>query len=260
MNFSAVTNTIIKFIRSQVKSSHSTGVVLGLSGGLDSSVAVTLAAKALDSKNVLSLIIPDYNVSLKEDIHDSISLAKKLKIKYKIVDITNIKSNYVKSLPKNKIAIGNLTARIRMNIIYYYSNIYNKLVIGPSDKSEILLGYFTKYGDGGADIFPLGDLYKTQVRNLGSNLDLSPQIISKKSSPVLWKGQTAEGELGMTYDLIDEILKDIIKSDTLGTKISSKSYIVKNYKKSDFIKVKKLIEKNKHKRNTPVVCKISSLN
>ena len=260
MNFSAVTNTIIKFIRSNVKLSHSTGVVLGLSGGLDSSVAVTLAAKALDSKAVLSLIIPDYSVSLKEDIQDSVSLAKKLKIKYKIIDITNIKSNYVKFLPQNKIAIGNLTARIRMNIIYYYSNIYNKLVIGPSDKSEILLGYFTKYGDGGADIFPLGDLYKTQVRNLGSYLDLSSQIIAKKSSPMLWKGQTAEGELGMTYDLIDPILKDIIKSDTLGTKISSKSFAVKNYKKSDFIMVKKLVEKNKHKRNIPAICKISSLN
>ncbi|MGD1837189.1 MAG: NAD+ synthase [Nitrososphaeraceae archaeon] len=258
MNFPDVTNTIIKFIRLNVKMSHSNGIVLGLSGGLDSSVAATLAVKALGSESVLSLIIPDYGVSLKNDIQDSINLARKLNMKYKIIDITHIKSGYVKFLPKNKIAIGNLTARIRMNIIYYYSNIYNKLVLGPSDKSEILLGYFTKYGDGGADIFPLGDLYKTQVRNLGSYLQLSPQILSKKSSPRLWKGQTAEGEIGMTYDLIDLILKDLIKNETLGTKISNKFFEARTYKKKDFVKIKKLVEINKHKRNPPTICKISS--
>lgn len=249
-----ITNCIIDFIRNEVTTANSQGVVLGLSGGIDSSVALYLATKALGNNRVLGLILPDKKVSQQNDIDDAIELSQKVGINYHIIDITEIKQKYIDRLPKEKISIGNLTARIRMNFIYYYANIEHKLVLGTSDKSELMIGYFTKFGDGAADILPLADIYKTEVRKLAKYLNLPKKILLKKSSPSLWKDQTAEDEIGMEYEKIDTILKNLAENISENT---NKYLLKKGIDKNDILFVKHLLSKNKHKITLPKICIIS---
>ena len=249
-----ITNCIIDFIRNEVTTANSQGVVLGLSGGIDSSVALYLATKALGNTRVLGLILPDKKVSQQNDIDDAIELSQKVGINYHIIDITEIKQKYIDRLPKEKISIGNLTARIRMNFIYYYANIEHKLVLGTSDKSELMIGYFTKFGDGAADILPLADIYKTELRKLAKYLNLPKKILLKKSSPSLWKDQTAEDEIGMEYEKIDTILKNLAENISENT---NKYLLKKGIDKNDILFVKHLLSKNKHKITLPKICIIS---
>jgi NAD+ synthase len=249
-----ITNCIIDFIRNEVTTANSQGVVLGLSGGIDSSVALYLATKALGNTRVLGLILPDKKVSQQNDIDDAIELSQKVGINYHIIDITEIKQKYIDRLPKEKISIGNLTARIRMNFIYYYANIEHKLVLGTSDKSELMIGYFTKFGDGAADILPLADIYKTELRKLAKYLNLPKKILLKKSSPSLWKDQTAEDEIGMNYEKIDTILKNLAENISENT---NKYLLKKGIDKNDILFVKHLLSKNKHKITLPKICIIS---
>jgi NAD+ synthase len=249
-----ITNCIIDFIRNEVTTSNSQGVVLGLSGGIDSSVALYLATKALGNTRVLGLILPDKKVSQQNDIDDAIELSQKVGINYHIIDITEIKQKYMDVLPLEKISIGNLTARIRMNFIYYYANIEHKLVLGTSDKSELMIGYFTKFGDGAADILPLADIYKTEVRELAKYLNLPKKILLKKSSPSLWKDQTAENEIGMEYEKIDTILKNFAENISEN---ANKDLLKKGIDKNDILFVKYLLLKNKHKITSPKICIIS---
>ncbi|HET8794111.1 MAG TPA: NAD+ synthase [Nitrososphaeraceae archaeon] len=253
MDPTKIVERIIEFIQNEVRRADSNGVVLGLSGGIDSSVALHLATKSLGNNKVLGLILPDKTVSQQTDMDDAIEIAKKLGIQYYIIDITEFKKKYMEVLPIERKSLGNLIARIRMNFIYYYSNIENKLVLGTSDKSELMIGYFTKFGDGAADILPLADLYKTQVRELAKYLNVPEKIVFKKSSPSLWKDQTAEVEIGLKYEKIDLILKyfetntvENIHRDLLGTEIH----------KNELLMIKNLVSKNKHKTTLPKICKI----
>lgn len=253
MSILDIANCIIEFIRLEVSRAQSHGVVLGLSGGVDSSVAVSLATKALGNKRVLGLILPDRKVSRQKDIDDAVELSKQLDIKYQIIDITEIKQKYIDLLPVEKISLGNLTARIRMTLIYYYANLYNKLVLGTSDKSEMMIGYFTKFGDGASDLLPLADVYKTQVRDLGMYLNVPKTILLKKSTPSLWLNQTAENEIGMEYEKIDTILKYL---DENNSSIREKDLVKKGCNKNDVVFIKNLLLKNIHKRRTPKICSI----
>ena len=253
MDPTKIVERIIEFIQNEVRRADSNGVVLGLSGGIDSSVALHLATKSLGNNKVLGLILPDKTVSQQTDMDDAIEIAKKLGIQYYIIDITEFKKKYMEVLPIERKSLGNLIARIRMNFIYYYSNIENKLVLGTSDKSELMIGYFTKFGDGAADILPLADLYKTQVRELAKYLNVPEKIVFKKSSPSLWKDQTAEVEIGLNYEKIDLILKyfetntvENIHRDLLGKEIH----------KNELLMIKNLVSKNKHKTTLPKICKI----
>jgi len=252
-----IANCIIEFIRLEVSRAQSQGVVLGLSGGIDSSVAVSLATNALGNNRVLGLILPDRNVSEQKDIDDAVELSKQLGIKYHIIDITEIKQKYLDLLPLEKKSIGNLTARIRMTLIYYYANLFNKLVLGTSDKSEMMIGYFTKFGDGAADLLPLADLYKTEVRELGIYLNVPKTILLKKSTPSLWLNQTAEKEIGMEYKKIDAILKYLDENNSVSTE---KDLLQKGCNKKDVVFVKNRLLKNIHKRISPKICVISSNN
>ena len=253
MDPTKIVERIIEFIRNEVRRADSNGVVLGLSGGIDSSVALYLATKSLGNNKVLGLILPDKTVSQQTDMDDAIEIAEKLGIQYYIIDITEFKKKCMDILPMERKSMGNLIARIRMNFIYYYSNIENKLVLGTSDKSELMIGYFTKFGDGAADILPLADLYKTQVRELAKYLNVPEKIVFKKSSPSLWKDQTAEVEIGLKYEKIDLILKyfetntvENIHRDLLGKEIH----------KNELLMIKNLVSKNKHKTTLPKICKI----
>ena len=254
MSILDIANCIIKFIRMEVSRAQAHGVVLGLSGGIDSSVAASLATKALGNQRVIGLILPDKKISEQKDIDDAIDLSKLLDIRYNIIDITKIKQEYIDLLPVEKIPLGNLTARIRMTLLYYYANFYNKLVLGTSDKSEMVIGYFTKFGDGASDLLPLADIYKTQVRELGNYLNVPQTILLKKSTPSLWLNQTAENEIGMEYEKIDEILKFIEEKNSA---IIKKDLGKNRFSKKDVEFIQNLISKNLHKRKLPKICYIS---
>jgi NAD+ synthase len=179
-------------------------------------------------------------------------LAKTLGIEYKIIEIGKIKKQMLDLLPKkNVLAEGNLLARLRMSMLYYYAGIMSRLVLGTGTKSEIKLGYFTKYGDGAADIFPIADLYKSEVKQLGAYLSLPSNILKQESSPRLWKSHTAESEIGLSYEEIDNILKYLDRSPSVRT-----SYLDTRHTKI----VIGLIKRSEHKRNLPPICKLHSNN
>jgi len=205
INCDDVERKIIRFLR---REAGKRGVVLGLSGGIDSATVAALAVEALGKQKVLALIMPEDGSTPSEDSDDAISYAEELGISYRIVNITDATRCIISSVAngEGKVAEGNIKARIRMLTLYYFANTEGRIVVGSGDRSELLIGYFTKYGDGGADVLPIGGLYKTQVRQLAKSIGIPSRIISKKSSPCLWDGQTAEGELGINYDQLDIIL------------------------------------------------------
>ena len=199
-----IADTIGGFLRDGIKGAGADGLVMGLSGGVDSAAVAALCSRA--GANTLALVMPDSKVSPRGETDDAVKLAKTLGIKHKLIDICRIVEEYSGHLEPDRLAEGNLRARIRSNILYYYANTGNRLVLGSGDKSEWLIGYFTKFGDGAADLAPLLSLYKLQVRRMAEYLGVPQEIVSKKSSPHLWKGQTAEGEIGAKYEEIDAIL------------------------------------------------------
>ncbi|MEM2124850.1 MAG: NAD+ synthase [Candidatus Methanosuratincola sp.] len=207
-NAELATSKICEFIRSKVGQRRA---VVGLSGGIDSAVAATLSVRSLGREKVLALVMPDSAATPKEDVNDAIALAESLGIDYRTIDITQASKTITEIASaacerKDKVAEGNVRARLRMTILYYVANSEGRIVIGSGDRSELMIGYFTKYGDGGVDLLPLGCIYKTQVRELAKHLGIPQRIIRKESSPRLWEGQTAESELGISYEDIDTIL------------------------------------------------------
>lgn len=194
-----------RFISGQVAAAGASGVVLGLSGGIDSAVAAALACQALPGR-VLAMIMPDSRVSPREETGRALDLAGSLGVSYKLLDIAQVWYEYSKVLEPDRRAAGNLRARIRAGILYYYASVRGMLVAGTGDRSEIEIGYFAKFGDGAADIMPLAPFYKTQVRGLARHLGLPEAVISAKSSPHLWEGHDAESEIGATYEQVDAVL------------------------------------------------------
>jgi len=234
---------IEKWIASKVKEAGAKGAVVGMSGGLDSSVTAVLAKRAL-GKNVLGLVMPCD--SCPGDAHRASLVAKKFGIKKENVNLTRAFELLNKTLPEaDKKTVGNLKARLRMAVLYYFANNHNYLVLGTSNKSELAIGYFTKHGDSAADIEPLGDLYKTRVTELAKFLNLPKSVIEAKPSAGLWEGQTDEKELGMDYGKLDKILEAIDKGKT------------EVIEREGIEKVKKMIKKSEHKKRMPDVCVIS---
>ncbi|MBT8242823.1 MAG: NAD+ synthase [Nitrosopumilus sp.] len=200
-----IISSIEKFLEEQLEKNHSAGLILGLSGGIDSAVLAYLCKRNLKDKT-LALIMPDTSITPNSETEDALKMISLTGIEYKLIDIKPIVNEYSMYLEPNEKAKGNLRARVRTNILYYYANAKNYLVLGSSDKSEYQIGYFTKFGDGASDITPIISLYKLQVREIAKHLGVPQNIIAKKSSPHLWKDHEAEEELGLTYEEIDSIL------------------------------------------------------
>ena len=205
IDYAAAAEAARGFIAERVSEAGASGVILGLSGGVDSAVAAALAHGA--PTGALAMIMPDSRVSPKKETERALALVDGLGMDYRLLDIAQISYEYSKVLEPDRLAAGNLRARIRAGILYYYASLRGMLVLGTGDRSELQIGYFAKHGDGAADMMPLAPFYKTQVRGLARHLGIPEETASAKSSPHLWEGHDAEDELGATYDQIDAVLR-----------------------------------------------------
>ncbi|MBO5151773.1 MAG: NAD+ synthase [Methanobrevibacter sp.] len=239
---------IVKFVQNKVSEANADGLVVGLSGGIDSTLAAFLACKAVGKENVFGIVMPSTTTPTEDKLHGT-TIAQLLGINYKEIAIDSILNEFlsVTQLEENKLAIGNLKARIRMSIIYFYANSKNYLVSGTGNKSEILIGYFTKYGDGACDIEPIGDLYKTDVYQLAKYLEIPQEIIDKPPRAGLWNNQTDEDEIGMTYELLDKILYRFIEKDIDANSIADELDI----EVDDVNDIINRVNRNKHKSKVP---------
>ncbi len=251
-----IVDQIIEFIRTSVENANAKGAVIGLSGGIDSSVTAFLSAQALGNENVLGILLPEKGITREDDVEDALRIVKKLGIEHKVIEISEILGILESAIPNydpdKRVCNGNLKARVRMCILYYYANLLNRLVIGSGNRTEILLGYTTKYGDAGVDILPLGELYKTQVRALAMYLRVPDQIIRKVPSAGLWIGQTDEEDFGSSYESVDAILTKWIDEGKGYVDIKKEL----NISGEAIEKIIQRVEENKHKRETAPMPKI----
>ena len=201
---------IVRFIKTHSDRIGARFLVVGMSGGLDSSVTAVLCAKAVGGKRTLGVSMTEADNRTRSNVRDAQEVARLHGIQFISLDITGLvkSAGYLVSLSTKigNVPLGNIKARLRAMLLYYYANARKGVVVGTGDKSEIMLGYFTKFGDGACDIQPLADIYKSTLRDLGKHLGLAARICSKPSSPDLWPGQTAESELGLSYEKLDLIL------------------------------------------------------
>ncbi|MER2013269.1 MAG: NAD+ synthase [Methanobrevibacter sp.] len=248
LNVEKTKDDIVKFIQSKVSEAKTDGIVVGLSGGIDSTLIAYLACEAVGKENVFGIIMPSTTTPTEDKIH-GISIAQGLGIDYKEIAIDSILNEFLfmTQLEEDNLAIGNLKARIRMSIIYFYANQKKYLVSGTGNKSEILIGYFTKHGDGACDIEPIGDLYKTDVFKLSRYMGVPEDIIDKPPRAGLWNNQTDEAEIGMSYDLIDQILYQYCEKSKKNKEISEMLEIPVD----DVDMIIDKINRNKHKSKVP---------
>jgi len=225
MNTGQLVEKLISWIRDKVLTAGCGGIVVGMSGGLDSSVLAVLCQRAFP-QNMLGVLMPCH--SNQEDEEHARTVASKFSIPTKTVILDTVFDIFFKVLPSERVeptasrlAEANLKVRLRMLTLYYLANQLKYMLVGSGNKSELSLGYFTKYGDGGVDILPLGNLVKEQVRELASFLGIPQQIIDKPPSAGLWPGQTDEDELGFSYEELDQYLVTGEASNELRVKIES---------------------------------------
>jgi NAD+ synthase len=246
---------ITRFLQTHVERVGARSLVVGMSGGLDSSITAALCSRAVGGSRTLGFWLQEDETFNPESLHDARLVAEKFSIKMKKLDISPLIHEtghlVLGSKKRNPLTWGNVKARIRAMILYYYANTSNGLVVGTGDKSEIMLGYFTKYGDGACDLQPLADLYKTSLRDLARYLKLPSRIFSKPSSPELWPGQTAEKELGLPYAKLDLVLWGLerwITPEEISEELSLPLKIVKS------IRARWIL--SEHKRRPPLAMKL----
>ncbi len=210
LDLSETVKRIRRFIKDYVENSGADGLVLGLSGGIDSGVVAALCSLSIGGNRVLGLLLPESETLNPKDISDAKLIAEKFALKTQLCDITTTVESFYNTIPifdqNDRLCNANIKARTRMIYLYYFANKLNRIVCGSSDKSETMIGYFTKWGDGASDISPIMDLYKTQVRKVAAYLGFPHEIAEKPSTPALWPNQLAETELGIKYETLDLIL------------------------------------------------------
>lgn len=241
------------FIRSEITRVGFTRAVVGLSGGIDSALSCALAAEALGPENVLAVRMP-YKASSADSLEHAQLLIDQLGVKSETVEITDMVEPLIQSDPEmSKTRKGNIMARARMIVLYDRSEVFKGLVVGTSNKTEILLGYSTLWGDMAAALNPIGDLYKTQVRQLSRDMNIPAPIIDKPPSADLWAGQTDENELGFTYEQVDQLLYLLVDQRYLPEECAEAGF-----DQSFVDKVVARIRRFQFKRMMPIIAKISN--
>jgi NAD+ synthase len=255
LNFTEVEKRIRRFIKEYVNNAGAEGIVLGMSGGIDSGTVAALSSLAIGGDKVIGLMLPEEETYNPQDIDDAKFVAEKFGLKTQVCDITPVLEGFYKTIPvfaqEDRLCKGNIKARTRMIYLYYYANKLNKIVCGSSDKSETMMGYFTKWGDVAADISPLMDLYKTQVRKLAEHLGFPANLAAKPSTPALWPNQFAETELGIKYETLDLILYGLerfMTPEEISQQLSIQKTLVEEVKKR-WLSVE-------HKRRLPLTPKV----
>ncbi len=242
------TDRIVQFISEKQDQIGSSAAVVGLSGGIDSSVTAVLALKSLPHGSVEIVFLPE-NTTPQRDREDVVALEEKFGLDVRRINIDGFVSDFAEKIPEelSEIARANVKARVRMTVLYAVANQSGGIVLGTGNLSEWLLGYFTKYGDGAADIAPIVHLYKTELKRLAGYLEIPESIIEKPPSAGLWEGQTDEAELGASYEQIDRIL---YCRHSLGL---SKSETKKNLDLGDRIieRIFAMVDNSSHKRENP---------
>ncbi len=233
------------WIARQVSEAGARGVVVGLSGGVDSAATAVLSLRALGVERVLGVIMPCH--SDPQDEADALLLCETFGIRYERVDLATVFDAACAVLPKeaSDVVVANIKPRLRMMTLYYHASMHNYIVAGTGNKSELMVGYFTKYGDGGVDILPIGGLWKTQVWKLAEFLGVPERIVKKAPSAGLWAGQTDEGEMGISYEVLDKVLDAFERGGT-----------PEGVPPETVDRVRRMVESSEHKRKGPIVCEI----
>jgi NAD+ synthase len=227
MDWEKIEQKLVAFLKDEVAKANLNSVVVGISGGLDSAV-VAILAKVAFKDNMRGILMPS-QFSSESSINDAKELCEKFDIEYEIVSIEPILSGYMPNLDNDKLRIGNFSARARMAVMYDKSAKYNALVVGTSNKSELLLGYGTIFGDIACAINPIGEIYKSDEYEFAKYLGVPESILNKKPSADLWEGQSDEAELGYTYAQMDEVLKLIFDKNKSKQEILDMGYDEKLY-------------------------------
>lgn len=255
MDFSETQKRICRFIKEYVENTNAKGIVLGLSGGIDSATIAALSSLAIGGESVLGLMLPEKENFNQKDIDDANTIADQFNIPTQICDMTQTLNGFYSEIPifdpGDRLCKGNIKARTRMIFLYYYANKQNRIVCGSSDKSETMMGYFTKWGDAAADIAPILDLYKTQVRKLALHMGIPKELALKPSTPGLWPNQLAEAELEIKYETLDLILYGLerfMPSEEIAQQLNVDQKLVE--------KVKSRWLLNEHKRRLPLAPKL----
>ena len=244
-----IKQNLISFLKEEVLKTGLKKITLGLSGGLDSAVVAVLCKEVFDDN--LNCVLMPSQFSSKASIDDAIELCKKFDIKYEIVSIEPMLSAYLKNMQESSLRIGNFSARLRMSVLYDISARENSLVVGTSNKSELLLGYGTIFGDLACALNPIGDIYKSDLFELAKYLGVNDNILKKAPSADFYEGQSDEADLGYSYSKIDSLLKKMIDENR------SKDELLALGFEDEFIEaIKKRVKINEFKRRLPIVAKI----
>lgn len=231
---------IANWIAGKVREAGVNGAVVGLSGGIDSAVVSGLCARALGTNNVLGIIMPIHSIST--DAAHGEETARAWGIEHRTIDLSKAYDALHESLPPgSELAYANIKPRLRMIALYHHANTLGRMVIGTGNRSELMAGYYTKYGDGGSDLLPIAGLYKWQVRELAGEIGVPQAIIDKPPSAGLWQGQTDEQEMGITYADLDRTLAAIDSGD------------VSTIEAPLLERVQRMIRVSEHKRHMPPI-------
>jgi NAD+ synthase len=253
LNTDIVKKLLVDFVRDETHNAGFTKGIIGLSGGVDSAVVASLATEALGKENLLAVMMP-YKTSSPQSAADAELVVRQLGIRSELVDITPMVEAYLRRANSpDQVRAGNVMARQRMIVLYDLSHREKALVIGTSNKTEVLLGYGTLFGDMACAINPLGDLYKTQVWQLAQALGVPNIIIEKKPSADLWEGQTDEGEFGFSYKRVDRLLYFLIDE-----RLSEGELKELGFEEAFVTNIKKMIRTSQFKRRLPLIAKVSN--
>jgi NAD+ synthase len=253
LNNGHVRRLLVDFVRDESRNAGFERAVVGVSGGVDSAVAVTIAAEALGKENVLGVMMPSASSSPASSA-DAADLLRRLGVRAETADVSPMVDAFLARDPAmDRLRKGNLMARARMIVLYDISARDRAIVVGTSNKTEILLGYGTLHGDTACGINPIGDLYKTQVWDLAAALGVPRAIVEKKPTADLWEGQTDEEELGFSYKLVDRLLFAMVDEQRGGEDL-----IALGFEKHFIVKVRERIRANQFKRRPPLIAKLSN--